>query len=620
MPPSSPARQRQPTPLTLFASATPSQKAAVLSNSVTSLSPTANGGRCNARGPTPSPTVTTSSSNSKEAFFLGKRVDAPADLVQQHNTTKVPSYHCSDDEEEADMLLGELLFGTDARRGADSSFPLCPPPVSPPASLDSIATVFGAAATAGGADPPCLRRSRPPLHLTQTTLDLGQAEPTIATRCPLCHMLYAAEDDEDAALHRRFCRGEERLRRRERGPLDASSAFATAFRSRRARTEAAAKPLAPRTHTAALAVGMLEALSGAQTGHSLSPLLSNTTRTSQRGGQRRREGWARGVGKAIHATTNTPTDVVDATVCSCRSVFCPLLSSSSPLEVFHLVFNACRLTDRKGAGMALRLLELLDFTPVVVRAAAACTNSPPTALSSLSCKNTPVVPTVKDSATPTVHMVCVVDAVLRQLLCAVVGEPRRREQDPELCVERRADGTTVCSTRRHFTHGDVAGLWLCSPAELSTAQETWAKRTAAPFTPTRQTLERFFGTHAFSSAPSSTQTHAAHTIDKAQERCQEAAGVALHTLAQRLVYGSSLCPAQHLSYAQAAVAAAVAYVGADFIGESLAAVSSCYPAGAILAPREDVAEPQPLYTHDDNSDSSSDSDNADEGDTVVSRE
>ncbi|CAG9567244.1 conserved hypothetical protein [Leishmania major strain Friedlin] len=554
-------------------------------------------------------------SSSKDALSLLNRVEAPAGMMQPHSQTR--AFYCCDDEDKegTDELLGELLFGADGRRGTDLSSTRCPPPAAPPASLD-IAAPASAAATGSGAELPRLRYSRPPPHLTQTTLDLGHAEPTMATRCLLCRMLYSPENDEDAALHRRFCRGG-RLRRRDRGPYDAPSSFTGACRSRRARTETAASPLASLSSPAAVAVHMLEELNGAGLGHSPSPLVANTTATVRRGGPRRRESGARGVAKATYTATDTLNTAADATVSLCTCVLRPRSSSSSsphlssPLAVFRISLNACGVADSKGGCTALRLLELLDFTPVVLRAAAERDVAPQTASSSVLCGNVPVVPSVRDSAASTVHVVCVVDTVLRLLLCAVVGEPRSREQDPELCVERRADGATVCSTRRNFTHGDVAGLWVLSPAELSAAQTAWEKSTAAPFASTRQALEVFFGTRAGGGAPSSAQSHAAHVTEKAHERCQQAAGVALHALAQYLVYGSSLCPSRQLSYSQAALAAAER-MGAGFMEQCLAVASSCYLAGATPTPREDVGELQPLYIHGDSDDGGSDSDDANE--------
>ncbi|TPP53885.1 zinc-finger of acetyl-transferase ESCO family protein [Leishmania donovani] len=542
MPPLFPAGQRQPTLLNRLASATPTRKAAALPNSTTSLSSTANSVRCSSPG-LPSSSTAATISSSKESL----------------------------------SLLNRLLFGADGRRGADLSSPRSPPPAVSPASL-GIATPASAAATASGAEPPRPRRGRPPPHLKQTTLDLGQAEPTMATRCPLCRMLYTAENDEDAALHRRFCR-EGQLRRRGRGPYDAPSSFTGACRSQRARTETAASPLASLSRPAAVAVRMLEELSGASLGHSPSPLLGSTTATVRRGGPRRREIGARGFAKATYTATETRNTAADATVSLCTCVLCPRssLSSpphlSSPLAVFCISLNACGVADSNGGCTALRLLELLDFTPVVLRAAAEGVADPQTASSSVLRGSVPAAPTVRGSAASTVYVVCVVDTVLRLLLCAVVGEPRRREQDPELCVERRADGATVCSTRRHFTHGDVAGLWVLSPAELSAAQKAWEKSTAAPFASTRQMLESFFGTRAGGGAPSSAQSSAAHVTEKAHERCQQAAGVALHALAQYLVYGSSLCPSRQLSYSQAALAAAE-HLGTGFMEQCLATAAA----------------------------------------------
>ncbi|AYU75693.1 zinc-finger of acetyl-transferase ESCO, putative [Leishmania donovani] len=616
MPPLFPAGQRQPTLLNRLASATPTRKAAALPNSTTSLSSTANSVRCSSPG-LPSSSTAATISSSKESLSLLNRVDELAGTTQPHSTTRAFSCCCcsDDDNKGTDMLLGELLFGADGRRGADLSSPRSPPPAVSPASL-GIAAPASAAATASGAEPPRPRRGRPPPHLTQTTLDLGQAEPTMATRCPLCRMLYTAENDEDAALHRRFCR-EGQLRRRGRGPYDAPSSFTGACRSQRARTETAASPLASLSRPAAVAVRMLEELSGASLGHSPSPLLGSTTATVRRGGPRRREIGARGFAKATYTATETRNTAADATVSLCTCVLCPRssLSSpphlSSPLAVFRISLNACGVADSNGGCTALRLLELLDFTPVVLRAAAEGVADPQTASSSVLRGSVPAAPTVRGSAASTVYVVCVVDTVLRLLLCAVVGEPRRREQDPELCVERRADGATVCSTRRHFTHGDVAGLWVLSPAELSAAQKAWEKSTAAPFASTRQMLESFFGTRAGGGAPSSAQSSAAHVTEKAHERCQQAAGVALHALAQYLVYGSSLCPSRQLSYSQAALAAAE-HLGTGFMEQCLAVASSCCPAGSTPTPREDGAEPRPLYTHGDGADGGSDSDDANE--------
>ncbi|KAG5486928.1 hypothetical protein CUR178_08355 [Leishmania enriettii] len=618
MPPSSPARQRQPTLSTLFASPTRKRKAAELPFSTASRSPPVNSVHYSAPSLAPSSVVPTSD-RGQEAPLSGERAEAPAGAMQQHSTAKASSC-CgsgSDSDEGADMLLGELLFGTDTRHGADWSSGGRSPPAAPPALLD-IAAPVSAAAAAAGAHPPRLRSRRPPSHLTQTTLDLGQAGLTVGTRCPLCRMLYTAEDDEDAALHRRFCRGKKRLRRLGRGPCDAASSFAAASCSRRVRSEAPAKPLASRAHTAAVAVRMLEELSGTNVGHSLSSLQSNTTTTSQHRGQRRRGIGSCGAVKATRTATDMPNDGAGGPVCVCACVSCPLPSPSSPLAAFHFSYDACELADGEGAGTVLSLLELLNFTPVVLRAAAEGIAARQAALSPVLSGSVFDVPRAQDSVARTVHVVCVVDVVLRQLLCAVIGEPRRREQDPELRVERRADGTAVCRTHRHFTYGDVAGLWLCSPVELSAAREVWEKRAAAPFASTRQALENFFGTHARGAAPSSGQSHAAHITGRARERCQEAAGVALHTLAQHLVYGNSLCPLRHLSYAQASLTPAVASLGVRFVEQSLAAVSSCYPAVVTPKPREDVAEPQSLYVHDDvNSGRDSDSDNANEGGVEV---
>ncbi|KAG5512349.1 hypothetical protein GH5_08197 [Leishmania sp. Ghana 2012 LV757] len=623
MPPSSPARQRQPTLSALFASATRKRKAAELPLSTASPSPTVNSVHCSALSLAPSSVVPTSD-RGQEAPLSGERAEAPAGAMQQHSTTKASSC-CgsgSDSDEGADMLVGELLFGIDTRHGAYWSSGGHSPPAAPPALLD-IAAPVSAAAAAAGAHPPRLRSRRPPPHLTQTTLDLGQAGLTVGTRCPLCCMLYTAEDDEDAALHRRFCRGKKRLRLLGRGPCDEASSFAGASLRTRREEEAAAKPLASRAHTAAVAVRMLEELSGTNMGHTLSALQSNTAATSQQREQRRRGIGSRGAVKATRTATDMPNDTAGGSVCVCACVSCPLSSPSSPhrpspLEAFHFSFDACRLTDGEGAGTVLSLLELLNFTPVVLRAAAEGIAARQAALSSVLSGSAFDVPRAKGSAMPTVHVVCVVDVVLRQLLCAVIGEARRREQDPELRVERRAHGTAVCRTHRHFTYGDVAGLWLCSPVELSAAQEVWEKRAAAPFASRRQALENFFGIHAGGGAPSSGQSRAAHITGRARERCQEAAGVALHTLAQHLVYGNSLCPLRHLSYAQASLTPAVASLGVGFIEQSLAAVSSCYPAVATPEPREDVAEPQPLYVHDDvDSGRDSDSDDANEGGVEV---
>ncbi|KAG5511883.1 hypothetical protein JKF63_07708 [Porcisia hertigi] len=519
-------------------------------------------------------------------------------------------------DEEAGMLLGELLFGADVGRVNDERSLCHSSPAAPSALLDIAAPVSpdadAATASGGCAAPPCLRRSRPPPRLTQTTLDFGQAGLTIATRCSLCGMLYTAEDDEDAALHKRFCR-EGRLRRVGRGRRDLPPSFAAAPRSQRPRTEASASSSTPLTPTATEAVRMLEELSGVSVGHSLISARAHTNGTSSRSGQRGQGIVARGLIKAMHPTTKTLNDVGGAPLCVCARVFCQVSSSShctTPLEVFHVACNPSRLSDdNTGDCTALRLLELLGFTPVVLRAAAGV-SAPQAALSSVLLKSVSDAPRAQGISAPTVHVVCVVDAVLRRLLCAVVGESRRREQDPELRIEVHLDGGgTRCTTRRHFTYGDVEGLWLCSPAELSAAQGAWAKTTAAPFSSSRLNMVKFFGLRTGGGAPPTTESRAGHTTNDAYERCQRATGVALHTLAQHLVYGKKLCPSQHLSYAQAALAYAVACVGDGFVEQSLTIVSSFYPADAMSTPREDAEEPLPLYAHG-HDDGSSDSDDS----------
>ncbi|KAG5487695.1 hypothetical protein LSCM1_08058 [Leishmania martiniquensis] len=623
MPPSLPARHCKPTLAALFASATRKRQAAESPLSMTTLSPPADSVHRSTRAPARSSIVATNGSG-KEVLLSGEVAEAPAGTAQQRSTKASSSFGSgSDDDDGTDMLVGELLFGTDGGLGADSSPRGCSPPAAPPASLSMTAPV-SSPPTAPGGHLPRPRSNRRPPRLTQATLDLGQAALAIATRCTLCGMLYTAEDDEDAALHRRFCRGRERIRRRGGGPCDAPSSLAAASRGRRVRRETSATSVVPIADEATVAVRMLEELSCKHAGHSLSPPLSNTATTPQQDGPRHRVMEARGAAKATRAATSTLNSAGDAAAVFCACVICPLSSASSPrcpspLEVFHLSFDACGLTEGQGARTALSLLELLDFTPVVLRAAAAGIAARQTELPPVLSGSVSEAPAVNGSAVSDMLMVCVVDVVLRKLLCAVIGEPRRREQDPELCVEQRADGTTVCRTRRHFTYGDVAGLWLCSLAELSAAQETWEKNTAAPFASTRQALKNFFGARAGVGAASLRQSRAAHIAEKARVRCQEATGVALHTLAQHLVYGSSLSPLWHLSYAQAALTPSVASLGADFIQQSVAVVSSCYPAGATPKPREDTAEPQPLYMHAEDK-SGSDSDHTNEGGAEVSGE
>ncbi|GET85520.1 hypothetical protein, conserved [Leishmania tarentolae] len=612
MPPSCPAGQHQPTLSTAFASAMSTRKTAALLNAAASSPPAVRSARCSASIPSVSPTTDTNS-RSREACPFLKRAEEPASTTRAFNSG---GGGCSDDDDEADVLLGELLFGSNGKQGGHPSSPRCLSPVASPASL-GITAPAPAVTTASGAAPPRLGPSRPRPHLTQTTLDLGQEQLTIAKRCPLCDMLYTAENDEDAALHKRFCR-EVRLRRRDGSPCDVSSLCTCASRSRRARMQAAATSPACLARPAAAAVRMLEELSGTLVKDASSPLPANTTATVRRSGPRRGERRARGTAKAKYVTAGTPNSAADATGSLCTCVFRPLAPSSSssspdlssPLGVFRLSFNGCGVSDSNGGCTALRLLEMLGFTPVVLRAAAEGLAAPKTVLSADSCETARAAPTVKDGAASIVHVVCVVDTVLRLLLCAVVGEPRRREQDPELCVEQRADGATVCRTRRHFTHGDVSGLWVCSPVELRTSRKVWEKRTAAQFASTRQMVERFFGACAGGGASSLAQSQAAHVTDKAQERCQQAAGVAILTLAQYLVYGSSLCPWRQLSYSHTALAAGEC-LGVDFVQQSLAVASSSCPTGATPVRAVGVEDTQSLYTHSDGDEDGSSSDGGD---------
>ncbi|KAK7195251.1 zinc-finger of acetyl-transferase ESCO [Novymonas esmeraldas] len=501
-------RQRQPTLLALFASAV-ARCSAVAAAAVSAMPRPAS-----SAASTPSP-------SSSPAQPITRSSGSSAALAPARGVVRVRD---EEEDDEEDVILADLIGCT------------------------------GTTTSAATTRPP--QRSRPPPRLTQATLDVGQSALAHGTRCPLCDMLYTPADAGDAALHRRFCNGQRRRRRR-----------ATPHQ----RTETAS----PSTATAA--VRLLEELA------CVSACSSPNTRTPPCDRRRRRAVAGRG-GAAT----------AESTAVRCTRSRVPALPSaaaagpSSSAEVFHIALDAHLLRDGAGVGGAVvELLELLGFTAAVLRAADAA---------------------VHGGVSPVVHVVCIVDVSLRLLRCAVVGQPRVREQEPELCVECGLDGSHLCRTRQHWTHGDVLDLWVGSPAELRTARAAWEKTSAAPFASTRQAVATFFGPRGGGGA----------AAVPADDGVCESVGAALHTLAHLLLYGCALSPARQLSYsrvalaAAAAAAAAAAHGGPDVVERSLAAVSGAYAAVADPAPRADVDSPQPLYTHgDDNSEDSSDDDAGD---------
>jgi len=125
-----------------------------------------------------------------------------------------------------------------------------------------------------------------------------------------------------------------------------------------------------------------------------------------------------------------------------------------------------------------------------------------------------------------------------RVLCAVAGRPRTREQDPQLVLRPRPDGTTQYFTRKEFTFCDVDYVWLAPVAAV--------QRHDAAF---RTNLLAFSGPFAnfFASNAAKEETRAQDHQRVASELYM-AFHDALVALANQVIYGHPLDPVSQLSF------------------------------------------------------------------------
>jgi hypothetical protein len=472
-----------------------------------------------------------------------------------------------------------------------ASFTTTSPPIAATATT-TMGTTAAETKTVQSAHPPVAQRQQqqrqpPPLQrpLVQTTLDIGQrGSDDVGQRCPRCHMLFNTHV-EDVQLHRRFChaqqrRGGKRRHMSEGGGDAAETACGGTRRGAGADVRAGAR-----------AVALLEVVLG--TPISASSTDAATHRADAHWKRRTRPSQTSttafsdkvAIAPSTTITTTTVPSSFEVVSTSIGTLTGSSLSSSStpllhPLEVVVLqcrgnITGACLVAGDDGGEAAtltstlISLLDCIDFT---------CHLIAPEPSATKMCVHTREGNVDERPATT---LVLVVDVALRQLLCAVAGHAREREQDPELCLQQRADGSTQCSTHRVFSFGDVAGVWCISASALARAQREWEEKAVAPYVSSQSAMKRLF--HVATTPCKTTATNNASTSNSsssssgkqggrpeaegavAQQQQQEqqqqrhhrqvAVGVAVYTLARRLIYGQTLSPFTQLSYARSILTA-----------------------------------------------------------------
>lgn len=125
-----------------------------------------------------------------------------------------------------------------------------------------------------------------------------------------------------------------------------------------------------------------------------------------------------------------------------------------------------------------------------------------------------------------------------RVLCAVAGRPRTREQDPQLVLRPRPDGTTQYFTRKEFTFCDVDYVWLAPAAAVQ-------RHDAA----SRTNLFAFSGPSANLFASKAAKEEArAQDYRRVASELNVAFHDALVALANQVVYGHPLDPVSQLSF------------------------------------------------------------------------
>ncbi|KPA73586.1 hypothetical protein ABB37_09718 [Leptomonas pyrrhocoris] len=406
-------------------------------------------------------------------------------------------------------------------------------------------------------------------QLTQTTLDLGQrGSGHIGQRCPQCQMLFNA-NAEDAALHKRYCRAQQRRQRRRRTEREAAGGDGVVGGTQHAPAETVLES-AQRTKTVAAevragerAVDLLEALLGGSVGAALGHAEQHSASTRGVKLERRAAGASlsrkrmdtsrAGAKPSLSSSAAAVAASANDGSFSCFRALTLSSSNASPSVLLHpievVVVRSSGTQLEEHSAWLLELLELVGFTRHLWT---------PSFLDEMKSG-------AGEEVRRATTFVFVVDVVLRQLVSAVAGSAHQREQDPQLCVRQRADGSTTCGTQRCFTFGDVLGVWAVSQRALSYAQKAWEAETAALFACQQDALQRFFKPPRTAGTPtrSADDLHCSSGSggDNADEGSrserqhrhrQHAVGVALHAVARHLTYGTALCPFTQLSYALSA--------------------------------------------------------------------
>ncbi|KPI85425.1 hypothetical protein ABL78_5515 [Leptomonas seymouri] len=431
-------------------------------------------------------------------------------------------------------------------------------PASPPLPLSSLTSPGRRSCPPTAAACRLKNRSQ---QLTQTTLDLGQRGSThVGRRCPQCQMLFNSHA-EDLALHRRYCSAEQRRHRRmehEWAGRGGDDAGGSARHPRRASSIASAcenslkKDAAAGMRDGRRAVELLELLLGSFIG--TAPRRTGPHASGTQSGRRNGKATTSSLPqkRAGASRTNASVSPLPSATTSFNgdSVACwraPALTAANALRTFY--YHPMEVVVMKARGAKLdehdaSLLQLLDLVGFTRH------------LWASSVLETYSGDGHKDgSATAT--LIFVVDAALRQLVCAVIGNDCQREQDPELRVRQRADGSVVCDTHRNFTLGDVVDVWVAPHRVLSHAQTLWEETAVAPCASHQDAVARLFkrprppATLTCSTDDAGGGSPGEGNRNRAPDRHRQiAVGVALHTLGCHLIYGQALCPFRQLSYAQ----------------------------------------------------------------------
>lgn len=470
------------------------------------------------------------------------------------------------------------------------------------------------------------QQCQPPRRtLTQTTLDLGQCgSDALGRQCPLCGMLFNTHA-EDVTLHKRFCRAQQRRRGQQRAATtgrihleDAShrdyalvknavklesncTTSATALRA----SQSVSMKGEVEVQRGSTAVQLLEVLLESSFGAAVNSIASSQhhavgTRSAKRAdasvSRKRSRGTKHTQPGSLSSSAPASSEAKRTELFTCARVplpesgkaMNPATRRTTPHSLEAIVITTSggsnvldqMITSNSNRDRTLmQLLDLIDFTHHLFSDDTCDTLQPDRGcFHSNACssnKNNSIKEQSSGAATEEegTTFVFVVDAVLRQLLCAVVGRKRCREQDPELCVRTTTDGSTRCGTRRVFTDGDVVDVWQLPSAALACVRKRWEDLAAAPYVSSQSTLQRFFNLPSTKIAPEAEEDTAvckglvgsvdgaSGTEEKAKEKaaeerdeCEYGLGVALRTLARHLTYGHVLCPCTQLSYARSVLA------------------------------------------------------------------